>query len=99
MKKTAYDLEQAIYQCWQTSDDLELYIKGHIDGPEAFDEDKQMNIIHGIIEMNKLRCQMAIDMMCQVLELNQYCTDPEKLATREAFEALLTPKKQKGKKK
>jgi hypothetical protein len=97
MKKTYFDLENTIYQCFQTSDDLELYLKAHIDGPEAFDEDKQMNILTGIIEMNNLRCTAVMDMMCRVFELNEYCNDPEKLAAREAVLAAIQSKK-KGKK-
>jgi hypothetical protein len=38
-----------------------------------------------------------MDMMCRVFELNEYCTDPEKLAAREAVLAAIQSKK-KGKK-
>lgn len=99
MKKTAADLEQAIMALYQTSDDLDLYIRAHIDGPVAFDEDKQMNIIHGLIDIHKLRCDAAMDLYCQVFELNEYCTDSMALEARDELFNSVFEKKKGSKKK
>ena len=100
MKKyTHFDLENAIMQCWQTSDDLELFFRYHGDAEKPMTEDEVANTILGIQLLNKMRIWHAQDMHCRVFELNQYCTDPEKLAVRnELFDFPIKPKK-KGSKK
>jgi hypothetical protein len=86
MKKyTAGDLEQAIMQCWQTSDDLELFFRYHGDAPTPMTEDEVSNGLLGIKLLNDMRIWNAQDMHCRVFELNQYCTDPVKLAARGEF--------------
>ena len=108
MKKyTHFDLEDAIYKVWQTSDDLELLFKHHGDAPTPMTEDEVANTLLGLKQLHDMRCHALMDMSARVFELNQYCTDPEKLAAREAMfgEALdllntAEPKvKMKGKKK
>ncbi len=99
MKKyTAGDLEQAIMQCWQTSDDLELFFRYHGDAPTPMTEDEVSNGLLGIKLLNDMRIWNAQDIHCRVFELNQYCTDPEKLTTREALFPDF-PIKKKGSKK
>jgi len=86
MKKyTAGDLEQAIMQCWQTSDDLELFFRYHGDATTPMTEDEVANALLGIKLLNDMRIWNAQEMHCKVFELNQYCTDPEKLAARNEF--------------
>ena len=82
---TAGDLEQAIMQCWQTSDDLELFFRYHGDAPTPMTEDEVANTLLGLKLLNDMRIWNAQDMHCRVFELNQYCTDPEKLAARNEF--------------
>lgn len=95
-----WDLEQAIYQAWQTSDDLEMLYKHHGDAPKSMTEDEVANALIGIKYLHDLRCEALMDMMCRVFELNEYCTDPEKLARRdEVFEAVFNQPKKKGSKK
>jgi hypothetical protein len=86
MKKYTYiDLEDAIYKVWQTSDDLELLFKHHGDAPEPMTEDEVANTLLGLKQLHDMRCHALMDMMARVFELNQYCTDPEKLAARNAI--------------
>jgi hypothetical protein len=85
MKKyTYFDLENAISQAWQTSDDLELFFKHHGDAPKPMTEDEVANTLLGLKQLHDMRCEALMDMFCRVFELNQYCTDPEQLAAREA---------------
>jgi hypothetical protein len=86
MKKyTHFDLEDAIYKVWQTSDDVELLFKHHGDAPEPMTEDEVANTLLGIKQLHDMRCHALMDMLARVFELNQYCTDPEKLAARAAL--------------
>jgi hypothetical protein len=85
MKKYTYiDLEDAIYKAWQTSDDIDLLFKHHGDAPEPMTEDEVANTLLGIKQLHDMRCHALMDMLARVFELNQYCTDPEQLAAREA---------------
>jgi hypothetical protein len=102
MKKYTYcDLEDAIYKAWQTSDDLEVFFKHHGDAEQPMSEDEVANALLGIKALHDMRCWQLMDMLCRVFELNQYCTDPEKLAARDAmFKIINEPKpKKKGSKK
>ena len=88
------DLEQAIMMCGQTSEDLELFFRYHGDAPTPMTEDEVANALLGIKLLNDMRVWNAEDMHCRVAELNQYCTDPVKLAKREeAFSQLKKGKK------
>jgi hypothetical protein len=93
--KNIYDLEQAIMVAWQTSDDLDLLFKHHGDAPKPMTEDEVSTALLGIKSLHDMRMENLMDMYCRKFELDQYCTDPVKLAARErVFE---NPKK-KGKK-
>jgi hypothetical protein len=84
MKKyTAGDMEDAIQLLWQTSDDLELFYKYHGDAENPMTADEVANTLLGLIQLHNMRAWYARDMHCRVFELNQYCTDPKKLAARE----------------
>lgn len=103
MKKyTAGDLENAIQQVWQTSDDLELFFRYHGDVEIPMTEDEIANALLGLKMLHDMRIWHLQDMHCRVFELNQYCTDPGKLAVRDDMfgdvEAYLN-KKKKGSKK
>jgi hypothetical protein len=47
-------------------------------------EDEVANALLGIKALHDMRCWQLMDMLARVFELNQYCTDPEQLAAREA---------------
>lgn len=80
-----YDLEQAIMVAWQTSDDLDLLYKHHGDHPVPMSEDDVANALWGIKVFHDMRMEKLMDTYCRKFELNQYCTDPEKLAAREGL--------------
>jgi hypothetical protein len=99
MKKyTQGDLENAIQLLWQTSDDLELFFKYHGDAEKPMTEDEVANTLLGLKMLHDMRIWYAQDMHCRVFELNQYCTNPEKLAARKVMFPDF-PVKQKGNKK
>jgi hypothetical protein len=77
------DLESAISVAWQTSDDLELLFKHYGDHPVHMSEDEVLNALLGIKVLHDMRCEALMDAYNRKMELNQYCTDPEKLAARE----------------
>jgi hypothetical protein len=107
MKKyTHFDLEDAIYKVWQTADDIDTLFKYHGDAEKPMTEDEVANALLGLKSLHDMRCWQLMDMSARVFELNQYCTDPVKLAAREAIlgdiDVLLNPEfpiKKKGKKK
>ena len=94
-----YDFEQAIMVAWQTSDDLDLLYKHHGDHPFPMTEDQVATALLGIKALHDMRMEKLMDMYCRKFELNQYCTDPVKLAAREGIFDLSEPKKKKGSKK
>jgi len=86
MKKyTHFDLEDAIYKVWQTADDIETLYKYHGDAEKPMTEDEVANTLIGLKQLHEMRCWQLMDMSARVFELNQYCTDPKKLAAREAM--------------
>jgi hypothetical protein len=94
------DLESAVMVAWQTSEDLDLLFKHHGDHPVPMTEDEVGNALWGIKILHDLRMEKLMDAYCRKFELNQYCTDPDRLARREDFFHLLEPKlKKKGSKK
>jgi hypothetical protein len=107
MKKyTHYDLEDAINKVWQTTDDIDTLFKYHGDAEKPMTEDEVANALLGIKSLHDMRCWYLMDMLARVFQLNQYCTDPVKLAARETassdIEAYFNtefPVKKKGKKK
>ena len=77
------DLESAIMVAWQTSEDIELLYRHHGDAPMPMTEDEVANALLGIKILHDMRCENLMDTYCKKMELNQYCTDPVKLAARE----------------
>jgi len=77
------DLESAIMLAWQTSEDIDLLFKHYGDHPKPMSEDEVLNALLGIKVLHDMRCEALMDRYCQKMELNQYCTDPEKLAARD----------------
>ena len=91
-------LEDAIYKAWQVSEDIDLLFKHYYDAPQPMTEDELANALIGIKTLSNMRFAELHDTYCRVFELDQYCTDPEKLAARDQLFAMITPNK-KGKKK
>jgi hypothetical protein len=107
MKQYTYcDLEDYIYKVWQTADDIDTLFKYHGDAEKQMTEDEVANALLGLKSLHDMRCWQLMDMLRRVFELDQYCTDPQKLAARQLavgdIEAYLNPEvlvKKKGKKK
>lgn len=92
------DLESAIMLAWQTSEDIDLLFKHHGDAPRPMTEDEVSNALLGIKILHDMRMEALMDTYCRKFELDQYCTDPKKLAARdELFNNVFNKKK--GKKK
>ena len=89
------DLESAIMTAWQTSDDLKLLYEHHGDHPRPMTEDEVANALWGIKVLHDMRMEKLMDTYTRKFELDQYCTDPEKLKAREQ----LFGTKKKGNKK
>jgi hypothetical protein len=93
------DLEQAIMVVWATADDLKLFSEAYYDGERIMTVDETFNHLEGIRCMLELRMEKLYDTYKRKFELDQYCTDPVKLAEREKFfktfktEAFTTKKK------
>jgi hypothetical protein len=95
------DLESAIMLAWQTSEDIDLLYKHHGDAPRPMTEDEVATALLGIKSLHDMRMEKLMDTYCRKMELDEYCTDPEKLARREAAIGLanLGGTLKKGKKK
>lgn len=97
------DLEDDILLAWRTCDDLDLFFKHHGDHPKPMTEDEVSNMIYGIKQIHNLRMEKLFETFKKVHELDEYCTDPEKLKARERLMGIIekqeTPVKKKGKKK
>jgi hypothetical protein len=59
-------------QLYNTSEDLDLFLKAYIDGETPLTEDKVWNIVYGIKCMQVLRADKVLDGMTRVLKLDQY---------------------------
>ena len=90
------DLESAIMVAWQTSEDIDLLFKHHCNAFGSMSCDEISNALLGIMTFHNMRMEYLMDVYCQKMELNEHCTDPEKLAARD-FLFGTNPKK--GKKK
>jgi hypothetical protein len=69
---TRFDLEQDIMQLYNTSEDLDLFLKAYIDGETPMTEDHVWNIVYGIKCMQVLRADKVLDGMARVFKLDQY---------------------------
>lgn len=103
---TYLDLEDAIYLAWRTSDDLDLFFKHHGDHPKPMTEDEVSNMIYGIKNLHDMRMEKLFDVYKREHQLDEYCTDEEKLSERERLTRVIAGvtegmavKPKKGKKK
>ena len=93
-----FDLETVIHQAWQTSEDLDLFIKSYYDGPRPMTEDQVFNIVFGIKELNDMRMEKLFDTYRKIFELDEYASDEVKAYREKVMSQLFQPKK-KGSKK
>ena len=95
---SAYDFEDAIYKAWQTSEDLDMFYHYHGDHPKPMTEDEVANTLLGLKMLHDMRMEQLFDLFKKEFELDEYCTDPKKLAMREKILGDLIKPKKKGKK-
>lgn len=100
-KDTRIDLETAIMTVWATCDDLKLFAEAYYDAERVMTVDETFGHLDGIRGLLELRMEKLYDTYKRKFELDQYCTDPEKLEAREYFYNTMAakPKKKKGSKK
>ena len=99
-------IEDAIYVAWRTSEDLDMFYKHHGDHPQPMTEDEVGNMIYGIKQLHDMRMEHLFTVYKKTFELDEYCTDPEKLSNREKLMQIVakvqeqydTEPKKKGKK-
>jgi hypothetical protein len=103
---THLDLEDAINKAWQTSEDLDMFFKHHGDFPTPMTEDEVSNMVYAIKQLHDLRMNNLFEVFKKTHELDEYCTDPEKLSNRarlmkvvEKVNAEIDAEPKKGKKK
>lgn len=91
------DLESPIMKAWQIVDDLDLFFRYHGDAEKPMTEDEVANTLLGLKMIQEMRMWELMDAYSRKFELDQYCTDPKKLAAREELFGKVFNKK--GKKK
>ena len=64
-----FELEQAITQCFQTSEDLDLLFEKVLS--DDLDRNDFADIVLGIKKLNDLRCQKAFDIMEYMISNDQ----------------------------
>lgn len=72
MKKTRFDLEDAILSVQGTVKDLDLFIMTVMDGPKQLSEDEIYNLAMGIRSVLDMRSNALWDTFKQVFELDEY---------------------------
>jgi hypothetical protein len=97
---TRIDLETAIMKAWQIVEDLDTFYRYHGDAEKPMTEDEVANTLLGLKQIQEMRMWELMDTYSRKFELDQYCTDPIKLAERDRlFGDIFKEKKKKGKKK
>ena len=84
--KDRFDLENDITALYSTAEDLKCIADILYDSNSVYSADLQHTVLHGIAEVLNAQVEKAMDTLCQVYKLNQYCTDSEALELRERFE-------------
>ena len=84
--KDRIDLENDITALFSTAEDLKCIADMMYDSNIIYTADLQHTVLHGIAEVLNAKVEKAMDTLCQVYKLNQYCTDSEALELRERFE-------------
>jgi hypothetical protein len=77
-----FELEQDVIKLYNICEDIDLFLQHHIDGPRPFTEDEVWNVLHGLKCMHELRISRVEEGIKKILELDEYCKDPEKLKRR-----------------
>ena len=62
-----FDLEQNIMQCWNVTDDIQLYLDMH----DKMDEDQRMNYLIGLKQMYQMKFERCWDSFEQCVRTRQ----------------------------
>lgn len=87
--KDRFDLESDITALYSTAEDLKCVADMMYDSDIIYTADLQHTVLHGIAEVLNAKVEKAMDTLCQVYKLNQYCTDPEALELRERLRSII----------
>ena len=67
MEVTRFDLEQAVMDGWNTSNDLKLISEMYCDRVEPMKEDELMNLLIGLEYQHNLRSQKIFNIMEELI--------------------------------
>lgn len=65
--KDRFDLEAAIMECWNVTDDIGTYIKWVFDSPEEPTEDERMNYLIGLQQIYQVKFDLLFRIFEEVL--------------------------------
>lgn len=77
MRTTTFDLEQAIFRLWSTSDDVDVLMKAYMDRPNALTEDEMANALLGIKTLNHMRAQDAMSILENLIRQGAFKNERE----------------------
>jgi len=63
-----FKLEECITSLYQINEDLESMLHQEIDTEEGLTEDQKMNIVIGMMELHKIRCDATFEVMEQLIK-------------------------------
>tara|TARA_Y100000004_G_scaffold190016_1_gene246500 strand:- start:1338 stop:1583 length:246 start_codon:yes stop_codon:yes gene_type:complete len=63
-----FKLEELITSLYQISEDIESMMRKEFDTEEGLTEDQKMNILIGMMELHKVRCEATFDCMEQLIK-------------------------------
>ncbi|MBL69519.1 MAG: hypothetical protein CMO74_13925 [Verrucomicrobiales bacterium] len=68
MKYDRFKLEECIQSLYQVNEDLSAMMHKEFDTKEGLTEDQKMNIIIGMMELHKLRCDATFECMEELIK-------------------------------
>ena len=80
--KDRFDLEAAIMECWNVTDDIGTYIKWAFDSPTEPSEDERMNYLIGLQQIYQVKFYLLFDVFEEVLCGGRDVTDRTSLLHR-----------------
>ena len=68
MKYDRFKLEECIQSLYQVNEDMNAMMHKEFDTEESLTEDQKMNIIIGMMELHKLRCDATWECMEELIK-------------------------------
>tara|TARA_A200000159_G_C7198405_1_gene286749 strand:+ start:494 stop:745 length:252 start_codon:yes stop_codon:yes gene_type:complete len=66
-KYDRFDLEECITSLYQINEDLQIMIEKEFDTKEGLTEDEKLNIINGLMDLHKIKCDKAFKVMAELI--------------------------------